>query len=96
MGRVSFRLDRAGIGRIAKSAEVRRALHHFADPMAEAAKSNTEAVVGEPVDVVLVDRTTDRAVVVVDVRHPGALAAQFKHGALTRAAAGQGLDVTER
>jgi len=92
----TFRVDRAGLGRFAKSAEVRKALHHYADPMATAAQTATAAVVDGPVEVEVDDYTTDRAAVAVTVLHPGAIGAQMKYGVLTRAASGQGLDVNER
>lgn len=91
-----FRLDRAGLGRFAKSADVHKALHAFADPMAVDAKTATEAVVDGDVEVDVDDYTTDRAAVGVTLMHPGAIGAQVKHGVLTRAASAQGLDVNER
>lgn len=36
---------------------------------------------------------TDRAIAVVRINHPGGLAAQAKHGVLTKAAAAAGLEV---
>lgn len=91
-----FHIDRAGIGRIAKSAEVRKALHAYADSTADAAKAATEAVVDGEVTVDVDDYTTDRAAVGITITHPGAIGAQMKHGVLTRAASGQGLDVNEQ
>lgn len=98
MSTFRFKLDRKGVGRLAKSQGVTDALHHYADPMADRVKANMSASIDEPdgIDVVLTDHTTDRATVGILVKHPLALLAQAQDGAMTRAASSVGLEVKSR
>lgn len=82
-----FVLDRAGVGQIAKSDGVRRVVQRAADKVASHASAATDY------PVTMTGRTTDRAVVDVTIAHPAGLAAQAKHGVLTRAASAAGLEV---
>ena len=98
-----IRLDRAGVAKILKSAEMHAAVQAAAEEVAE----NVRAMgvkVGDrdggpaesdlPVKVSMT--TTDRAHAVVALAHPSGDAVQAKHGALTKAAAQAGLDVRSR
>lgn len=101
MARQRVRLNSRGIARILKSAEMRS----VTERAAEEVKANVEALniaVGDrdggkhekPLPVTVTMSTTDRAHATVALAHPAGAAAQAKHGALTKAAAQAGLDVS--
>jgi hypothetical protein len=84
-------LDHEGIGEMLKSYPVRQEVMGAARQIA----AHVEASFPElPVEVHAY--TTDRAAASVVIAHPAGLAVQAKHGALTRAASAEGLEVTER
>lgn len=96
------RLDSAGIAAVLKSAAMQRAVKM----RAEQVKRNVEAqghTVGDfiggseiQLPVEIRESVTDRARATVALAHPAGQAIQAKHGALTKAAAQAGLEVTER
>lgn len=102
MARNQVRLDRAGVRAILNSPQMRAVVQQAT----EAVKANVEAQairVGDvdggkneidlPVSARVV--TTDRAHGIVAITHAAGLAVQAKHGALTKAAAQAGLDVSQ-
>lgn len=85
---VDFKLDRAGIRQLLKSSGTRDLVHEAARTVAD--RVNVDA------DIVVDDYTTDRVASSVTIKHPAALLWQVRDGALTRAAASVGLEVTEK
>ena len=94
------RLNSRGIEAVAKSAPIAREVTKLAEAVADNLRSQRHMVEGVPGDVALpVEVTsyeTDRARSSVTITHPSGLAVQAKHGALTRAAAQEGLEVRSR
>lgn len=95
---VTFQLDRAGLRQALKSPQVRTGINSVARTVAKNVEGqghmvdhNRDAL---PVDVE--PYTTDRAAASVTLAHPAGAAIQVKHGALTRAAAAAGLEVTAK
>lgn len=91
---MSFRLDRLdspGIASVLKSDGVRAAVHALADRIASTVRQQKSGA-----DVVVDDYTTDRAASSVTIRDSRGRIWQVRDGVLTRAAAGAGLEVTER
>lgn len=86
----AFKLHRAGIASILKSAEMAAMVGDAARKIA----ADAEASSGLLVEVTTY--TTDRAGAAVTITDPKALASQAKHGTLTRAAGAIGVEVTER
>lgn len=84
------KLDYAGIGELLKSYPIRQMVMGAARQIA----ARVEAEHGVPTEVHAY--TTDRAAASVVIAHPSGAAIQAKHGALTRAAAAEGLEVTSR
>lgn len=81
-------LDYEGIGEILRNV-IRPAINEIAAEVAARVDSNGHPVTVRPY-------TTDRAAAAVTIAHPSGRALQAKNGALTRAAASVGLEVTER
>jgi hypothetical protein len=95
VARVRIRLDSGGIAEVLKSAKVASAVGSLAEGVAAAVRA--DAAVQRNALPVEVDRyTTDRAAAAVTITHPAGLPVEAKHGSLTRAAAGRGLDVRSR
>lgn len=90
-----IRLDSGGIAEILKSSAVRAALTSRARAAASSAEGSMRAH-GSDGDVIVEQYTTDRAHVLLVARDPRASGMEAKYGVLTRAAAGQGLDVNRR
>jgi len=88
-----IKLDYAGLGEVLKSSEVQASVDTLA---AQAAALVDETASGKPVPVRTSSFKTDRAVAAVTLAHPAGLAVEAKRGALARAAAAIGLEVTER
>ena len=100
MTRPRVKLDLGGLEEVAKSREVRAAVHDAAERVAEAVESRGIRVIGEPGEIPLpvkiYDDTTDgmrvnRAVSRVVLAHASGLAAQAKHGLLSGGASSAGL-----
>jgi len=87
-----FRLNRAGVGRILKSAEVAKMTTDTASAVGAAVRSQ----VGPDVEVRVDPYTTDRGAAAVVIAHRHGAAMQARDGTLTRAAAIVGLTVTSR
>lgn len=85
-----FKLDHDAIGRILMS-DMRGPVSKLAAQVASRVD-----VGGVAAPVTVADYSTDRAISVVAIAHPAGLAIQAKHGALTRAAAACGFEVTSR
>ena len=95
-----MKIDRAGIGAIAKGAEMKALIGRLADEVAANVRDQGIRVGdrdGGPREVDLPVRvsqqTTDRARATVTLAHPAGIAVQAKHGALTKAASEAGLQV---
>lgn len=97
---VTVRLNRAGVAAVLKSASVAGAVRGKAEEVAANVRAQGIMVEGTPGDVALpVEVTsyiTDRAAASVTIAHPSGVAVQAKYGALTKAAAEAGLEVTDR
>jgi hypothetical protein len=87
---MSVRLDHDGIRDILKSQPVADAVHELASKIASAVAGETGA------DVVVDDYTTDRAASSVTIRDAAGKLWQVRDGVLTKAAAAEGLEVTEQ
>lgn len=87
---MSYVSDSSGWEKVLKSAGVSAMVKAAADGVAASARSERP---DDPIEVNTY--TTDRAAASVTIAHPKGLAVQAKHGTLTRAAAAQGLEVTE-
>jgi hypothetical protein len=94
------KLDLGGREEVAKSGEVRAAVHAAAEKVAEAVEAQGIRVIGEPGEIPLpvkiYDDTTsgmrvNRATSRVVLAHASGLAVQAKHGALSKAASDAGL-----
>lgn len=94
MAGIDFRPDRGGYRHVLKSQELAAEINQLAERIAANAHHTTQAGVQLPV--VVDEYTTDRAAASVTIAHPAGLAAQAKHGVLTRAAASVGLEVKEK
>ncbi len=81
------KLDHKGLRQILHDPETRAMVH--------AAAVSVDSRVDHP-DSVVDDYTTDRVASSVTIRHPTAKLLQARDGILTRAAAAEGLEVTER
>lgn len=92
MAQTTIKLDRQGIREVLKSPEVRRVIHDITEQIADEVRASLDP----DVDVVVDDYTTDRAASSVTIRDAAGKLWQVRDGVLTRAAAGQGLEVTER
>lgn len=104
MARNKIRLDLEGLEAIARRAETDAALDRVAEEVADNVRSQgitVGAVKGSgevpiPVEILSDDTTsmrTNRARRTVTLAHPAGIAAQAKHGALTKAASHAGLKV---
>lgn len=85
-----FQLDRAGLGRAMRSAEMQRAMGRVGRRVQGQAQRLTDKPVTSRVAV------TDRAIAVVTIAHPGGAADQAKHGTLTKALGAAGLQTGRR
>ena len=94
------KLDLRGLEEVAKSSEVRAAVHEAAEKVAENVDAQGIKVDGVPgeylIPVKVYDDTTDgmrvnRAVSRVVLAHAAGLAVQARHGALSKAASDAGL-----
>ena len=95
-----MKIDRAGIGAIAKGVEMAALIGDLAERVAESVQAQGIKVGdrdGGPREIALPVRvsqqTTDRARATVTLAHPAGIAVQAKHGALTKAASEAGLQV---
>jgi cobyrinic acid a,c-diamide synthase len=89
---MDLKLDSAGIVAVLNSGEVAAAVAGLAEGIASQVRGQVDAIDG-----VVVDRyTTDRAAASVTIKDPRAKLWEARDGVLTRAAAGQGLEVTAR
>lgn len=84
---MGFTLDRAGVGRFLRSADMTAATKRIAERAASEARAMTDM----PVEVTT--STTDRAAATVAITHAGGAAEQAKRGTLTRAASAVGLTI---
>lgn len=92
---MEFKLDRAGVGEILRSAEMAAVV----DDLAEQLAAQVRAGISDPDVAAAVDvdsYVTDRAAAAVTIVHPAGMALQARNGVLTRAAAAAGLDVRSR
>lgn len=91
------RLDRGGIQSLLKSGEMTALVADAAEAVASQVRSQGIRVDGVPGDyelpVTVTEYTTDRAAASVALAHPSGIAVQAKHGALTKAASAEGLQV---
>jgi hypothetical protein len=88
-------LDNPGMGQVAKGKAMQDVVKEAADKVAaNVADQGHNVGPNEPVPVTVGQFITDRARATVSLAHPAGLAIQAKHGALTKAAAQAGLDVT--
>lgn len=85
-----IKLDSKGIAQLLKSAEVAAAVRDIAEQVAGSVRSTVDA------DVVVDSYQTDRAAASVTIRDARGRTWQVRDGVLTRAAAANGLEVTER
>src|SRR5690349_21314040 len=99
MARQKVRLNHAGIAALLKSPDLHKLVNDTADRVADNVRSQgikVGDVDGGPLErelpVRVVPQTTDRARAQVVLAHPAGLAVQAKHGALTKAAAAEGLE----
>lgn len=94
---MTVRLKSSGIDKVAESAGISGAVADLAEKVADNLRSQGHMVEGIPGEIALPVRVsvyeTDRARASVTIAHPSGLAVQAKHGALTRAAAAEGLEV---
>lgn len=86
------RLDRLGMSMMLKQAEVRSEITSIAEAVGNSARSN-EGVAKHEAEIKVEHYTTDRAASAVLIKHPIGMGIQAKYGALTQAAASQGLQV---
>jgi hypothetical protein len=100
MTRGNVRLNHAGLAAIAKSPEMRKMVKDAADRIADQVRGQHIRVGdrdGGPreyeLPVTVTEVITDRAHASVALAHPAGIAVQAKHGALTKAAAAEGLTV---
>lgn len=90
-------LDHQGIGSLLKSAEMQQVVREVANTVAgNVSSQGLTATSGGGLPVEVNTYITDRAAAAVTITHPAGLAMQAKYGALTKAAAAAGLEVTER
>jgi len=95
----NVRLDHSGLGEILKSAEMHKLVQDATEKLAENVREQGITVgamegSGEiPLPVEAQMTTTDRAHGSVVLAHPAGIAVQAKHGALTKAASQEGLEV---
>lgn len=91
------KLDRGGISALLKSDGMAGLVASAAEAVAEQVRGQGILVEGVPGDVPLPVTvsayTTDRAAASVALAHPSGIAVQAKHGALTKAASAEGLQV---
>lgn len=100
---MTVRLNHAGVREALKSPAMKAAIQAAAEAVAAGVR-DMNITVGDvdggkheiPLPVTVKVVTTDRAHGIVALAHPAGEAVQAKHGALTKAAAQAGLDVTER
>ena len=96
---VEFHRNSAGFEAVLKSAAMHRVVAEATEKIAENARAQGVTVgafagSGEiPLPVTTEMTTTDRAHGTVLLAHPAGIAAQAKHGVLTKAASAEGLDV---
>lgn len=88
---MDFKLDRPGVRKVLKSADVRSAVHSLASKIASSVRAQKPDA-----DVVVDDYTTDRAASSVTIRDARGRIWQARDGVLTRAASSAGVKVTER
>lgn len=97
---VRVRLDSQGLTAVAKSPGVTTFVAAATEAVAENVRGMNIDVEGVPGDIALPVTTmmvvTDRAHGIVALAHPSGESVQAKHGALTKAAAQAGLEVTSR
>lgn len=94
---VNFRLDRSGIAELLKSPEVAAPLKSLGERVAGNVRAQGLTTGdGSALPVEVSSYTTDRAAVSVTITHAAGVAMQAKHGALTKAAAAAGLEVTKK
>lgn len=100
MARSNVRLNSAGVAKILKSTEMRRAITKATEAVADNVRAQGIKVGDHdggpreyPLPVKVEVETTDRIKGRVTLAHPAGMAVQAKHGALTKAAAQAGLDV---
>lgn len=75
------------------SPELQKVLSETSKPALKAAADAVASDISAPTNVSVFTNEEGRAVAMVTIVHPKGLAMQAKHGALTRAAAKQGLEV---
>lgn len=86
------RLDRVGMSLMLKQSEVRNEITAIAESVGANARGN-EGVSKHSAEIKVEHYTTDRAASAVLIKHPIGMGIQAKYGALTQAAASQGLQV---
>jgi hypothetical protein len=91
------KVDHGGFAELLKSAEMQQVVRETADAVADNVRGQGLTVSGGgPLPVDVDTYTTDRAAAAVTITHPAGLGMQAKYGALTKAAAAAGLEVTEK
>lgn len=90
-------IDRREIGRILRE-DMAKPTHEMAEKVAAEVANRTHLKWndGSKPTVTTKDFTTDRAVTVVRLNHPGALNDQAKNGVMTKSAAAVGLEVKSK
>lgn len=86
---IDYKADRSGIKELLKSPEIAALINATARRVAS-------SVQADDLPVEVDQYTTDRRAASVTIAHPAGLAMQAKHGALTKAAAAAGLEVTKK
>lgn len=86
-----FRLDRRGVGEILKTQT-----GPLINETARKVKDQVERVVDDGVEIVIDEYVTDRGAAMVTIADASGMEMQITGGALTRAAAAVGLEVTSK
>ena len=91
-----IKLDRPGIRAVLKDQpEVIAEIRDLAERVAGTVRANA-AVVRHSMEVGVNHTTTDRAKAYITLLHAGGMATQAKHGVFSRAAAANGMQMTDR
>lgn len=92
LARSGFRIDRRGVREILNRAETADVVNEVAEQIA----NNVRGLVDDDVEVLVEAYQTDRTAAAVTIADPRGMEYQATNGALTRAAAAVGLEVTSR
>ena len=91
MARNQLRLDSPGILEMLQSSDVALVIAEAAESVASGVRETAHG--GETIPVVVDEYTTDRAAAGVTMAHAAGIGMEAKHGSLSRAAEGAGLEV---